>query len=83
MTSALFREHTKYVHGKHIKDLSYLNRDLRHVVIVDNNPVRSSMLAAGCAVTLAVGADARYGTASYSHQPLNGIGIKPWHGRNP
>mmetsp|Transcript_46086 Transcript_46086/g.108137 ORF Transcript_46086/g.108137 Transcript_46086/m.108137 type:complete len:396 (-) Transcript_46086:218-1405(-) len=55
VTSALFREHTKYVHGKHIKDLSYLNRDLRHVVIVDNNPV------------------------SYSHQPLNGIGIKPWH----
>jgi len=35
---ALFREHTKYVNGKHVKDLSYLNRDLRHVIIVDNNP---------------------------------------------
>mmetsp|Transcript_524 Transcript_524/g.1045 ORF Transcript_524/g.1045 Transcript_524/m.1045 type:complete len:385 (-) Transcript_524:289-1443(-) len=52
---ALYREHTKYVNGQHIKDLSYLNRDLRHVVIVDTNPV------------------------SYSYQPLNAIGIKPWH----
>ena len=32
---ALFNEHTK---GDRIKDLSYLNRDLRHVIIVDTNP---------------------------------------------
>lgn len=34
----LCRENTKYVNGKYVKDLSYLNRDLRHVVIVDTNP---------------------------------------------
>ena len=34
----LCRENTKFVNGKHVKDLSYLNRDLRHVVILDNNP---------------------------------------------
>jgi hypothetical protein len=32
---ALFNEHTK---DDRIKDLSYLNRDLRHVIIVDTNP---------------------------------------------
>ena len=32
---ALYNEHTK---GDRIKDLSYLNRDLRHVIIVDTNP---------------------------------------------
>ena len=32
---ALFNEHTK---GNRIKDLSYLNRDLRHVIMVDTNP---------------------------------------------
>jgi len=32
---ALFNEHTK---GNRIKDLSYLNRDLRHVILVDTNP---------------------------------------------
>jgi Dullard-like phosphatase family protein len=34
----LCRENTKYVNGKYVKDLSYLNRDLRHVVILDTNP---------------------------------------------
>lgn len=32
---ALFHEHTA---GNKVKDLSYLNRDLRHVIIVDTNP---------------------------------------------
>lgn len=32
---ALFNEHTA---GNRVKDLSYLNRDLRHVIIVDTNP---------------------------------------------
>ena len=34
----LCRENTKYVNGKYVKDLSYLNRDLRNVIIVDTNP---------------------------------------------
>ena len=34
----LCRENTKYENGKYVKDLSYLNRDLRHVVILDTNP---------------------------------------------
>jgi len=32
---SLYNEHTK---GNRIKDLSYLNRDLRHVILVDTNP---------------------------------------------
>lgn len=39
---SLYREHTKYVNGKHIKDLSFLNRDLRKVIIVDTNSVSYS-----------------------------------------
>lgn len=35
---ALFRESCKYTGGRFVKDLSYLNRDLRHVIIVDTNP---------------------------------------------
>ncbi|KAI6383093.1 hypothetical protein MCOR25_000281 [Pyricularia grisea] len=34
----LFREATKYVDGKIVKDLSYLNRDLSKVIIIDTNP---------------------------------------------
>ena len=35
VTHALYNEHTK---GDRIKDLSYLNRDLRHVILIDTNP---------------------------------------------
>ncbi|KAH8882555.1 NIF-domain-containing protein, partial [Thozetella sp. PMI_491] len=34
----LFREATKYKDGEVIKDLSYLNRDLSKVIIIDTNP---------------------------------------------
>ncbi|WVW81240.1 hypothetical protein I302_103231 [Kwoniella bestiolae CBS 10118] len=33
----LFREATRYVNGKVVKDLSYLNRDLSKVVLLDTN----------------------------------------------
>ncbi|KAF3913942.1 hypothetical protein ABW21_db0206497 [Orbilia brochopaga] len=34
----LFREATKYKGGKYIKDLSYLNRDLSKVIMIDTKP---------------------------------------------
>lgn len=34
----LGKEATRLVNGKYVKDLSYLNRDLRHVVVIDYNP---------------------------------------------
>ncbi|KAL2159389.1 hypothetical protein VTH06DRAFT_2393 [Thermothelomyces fergusii] len=34
----LFREATKYQDGEIVKDLSYLNRDLSKVIIIDTNP---------------------------------------------
>lgn len=34
----LYREHTKYEDGVHLKDLSILGRPISHVVIVDNIP---------------------------------------------
>ncbi|KAF9921953.1 mitochondrial inner membrane protein required for protein import, partial [Modicella reniformis] len=34
----LFRESTRYINGKHVKDLSHLNRDLSKVIIMDSNP---------------------------------------------
>ncbi|KAF9968345.1 mitochondrial inner membrane protein required for protein import [Mortierella alpina] len=34
----LFKESTRYIDGKHVKDLSHLNRDLSKVIIMDSNP---------------------------------------------
>ncbi|KAI9273709.1 HAD-like domain-containing protein [Sporodiniella umbellata] len=34
----LYREGTRYQDGKYIKDLSYLNRDLSKVIMMDSNP---------------------------------------------
>ncbi|GBF92706.1 mitochondrial import inner membrane translocase subunit-like [Raphidocelis subcapitata] len=34
----LYRQDTQYVDGKHVRDLSKLNRDLRHVLFVSANP---------------------------------------------
>ncbi|KAI5843664.1 HAD-like domain-containing protein [Tricharina praecox] len=34
----LFRAHTRYVDGKYVKDLNYLNRDLSKVVMLETNP---------------------------------------------
>lgn len=34
----LYREATKFVDGVYVKDLSALNRDLRKVIIVDDDP---------------------------------------------
>ncbi|XP_033730490.1 mitochondrial import inner membrane translocase subunit TIM50-like, partial [Pecten maximus] len=33
----LYRDSTKYVNGHHVKDLSYLNRDLSKVIMIDCN----------------------------------------------
>ncbi|PKS08351.1 hypothetical protein jhhlp_005295 [Lomentospora prolificans] len=38
----LFREATKYKDGEFVKDLSYLNRDLSKVIILDTNPAHVS-----------------------------------------
>jgi len=35
---ALFRENCLFTGGKYVKDLSYLNRDLKNVIIIDTNP---------------------------------------------
>lgn len=34
----LFRAHTRYVDGKYVKDLNYLNRDLKKVIMLETNP---------------------------------------------
>ncbi|KAF9930035.1 mitochondrial inner membrane protein required for protein import [Linnemannia zychae] len=34
----LYKESTRYINGKHVKDLSHLNRDLSKVIIMDSNP---------------------------------------------
>ncbi|CAO3632388.1 unnamed protein product [Cunninghamella echinulata] len=34
----LYRDGTRYVDGKYLKDLSHLNRDLSKVIIMDSNP---------------------------------------------
>eukprot|EP00960_Hanusia_phi_P051783 761028-Hanusia_phi.AAC.2 len=34
----LFREHTRHLKGLHVKDLSWLNRNLAKTIIVDNSP---------------------------------------------
>ncbi|GAA57102.1 mitochondrial import inner membrane translocase subunit TIM50 [Clonorchis sinensis] len=39
----LFREATRYRNGKHIKDLSCLNRDLSHVILIDWDPSAASL----------------------------------------
>ncbi|WWD22651.1 hypothetical protein CI109_107144 [Kwoniella shandongensis] len=39
----LFRESTRYVKGKVVKDLSYLNRDLSKVILLDTNPEHSAL----------------------------------------
>ncbi|RKP26158.1 HAD-like domain-containing protein, partial [Syncephalis pseudoplumigaleata] len=33
-----YRDATRYIDGKHVKDLSHLNRDLSQVIIMDSNP---------------------------------------------
>ncbi|RKP10832.1 HAD-like domain-containing protein, partial [Thamnocephalis sphaerospora] len=33
-----YRDATRYFEGKHVKDLSHLNRDLSQVIIMDSNP---------------------------------------------
>ncbi|CAO3592537.1 unnamed protein product [Absidia cylindrospora] len=39
----LYRDGTRYVDGKYIKDISHLNRDLSKVIIMDSNPAAFSM----------------------------------------
>ena len=39
----LYRESTRYVDGKYVKDLSHLNRDMSKVIIMDSNPDAFSM----------------------------------------
>lgn len=37
VSQKVFREGTRYIDGKYVKDLSALNRPLEQVVIVDDN----------------------------------------------
>ena len=39
----LYRDATRYVDGKYVKDLSHLNRDLSMVIIMDSNPESFSL----------------------------------------
>lgn len=39
----LFREATRYEGGEYIKDLSYLNRDLSKVILIDTNPAHAKL----------------------------------------
>ncbi|KAI8923739.1 HAD-like domain-containing protein [Entophlyctis helioformis] len=39
----LYREHTKLVDGKYVKDLTLLNRDLGKVIVLDTNPESYSL----------------------------------------
>jgi import inner membrane translocase subunit TIM50 len=39
----LYRDATRYVDGKYVKDLSHLNRDLSKVIIMDSNPESFSL----------------------------------------
>lgn len=41
----LFRDATKFVDGKHVKDLTHLNRSIEKIVIVDDNPDGFSLQA--------------------------------------
>ena len=38
LSGHLFRADTRYVDGKYVKDLNYLNRDLSKVVMIETNP---------------------------------------------
>ena len=37
-TARLYRDSTQYVNGKHVRDLSKLNRDMRQVMFVTADP---------------------------------------------
>ncbi|KAI9656152.1 MAG: mitochondrial inner membrane protein required for protein import [Alyxoria varia] len=39
----LFREATRYMKGEHVKDLSYLNRDLSKTLIIDTNAAHTQL----------------------------------------
>ncbi|EEB08405.1 TIM23 translocase complex subunit Tim50 [Schizosaccharomyces japonicus yFS275] len=38
VSAALGREHARYDHGKIVKDLSFMNRDLSKIILVDTDP---------------------------------------------
>ncbi|KAI8056732.1 HAD-like domain-containing protein [Syncephalis plumigaleata] len=38
-----YRDATRYIDGKHVKDLTHLNRDLSQVIIMDSNPEAFSL----------------------------------------
>lgn len=48
----LFRDATKFVDGKHVKDLTHLNRPIEKIVIVDDNPDSFSLQASLAMSTL-------------------------------
>ncbi|BFZ55455.1 mitochondrial inner membrane protein required for protein import [Savitreella phatthalungensis] len=42
LSASLFRESAKYEDGKFIKDLSYMNRPLERIILIDTNPDAAS-----------------------------------------
>lgn len=47
---ALFREHTRYHKGDLIKDLRYLNRDLKKVILLDVDPKAAQLQPDNCLI---------------------------------
>ncbi|GHJ88706.1 hypothetical protein NliqN6_5108 [Naganishia liquefaciens] len=46
----LYRESTRYIKGKIVKDLSYLNRDLSKVILLDTNPEHAALQPENCII---------------------------------
>ncbi|KAJ9117231.1 hypothetical protein QFC20_000376 [Naganishia adeliensis] len=46
----LYRESTRYIKGKIVKDLSYLNRDLSKVILLDTNAEHAALQPENCIV---------------------------------
>ncbi|KAJ9097638.1 hypothetical protein QFC21_004674 [Naganishia friedmannii] len=46
----LYRESTRYIKGKIVKDLSYLNRDLSKVILLDTDPDHAALQPENCIV---------------------------------
>ena len=50
ISQRVYRDGTRYIDGKYVKDLSALNRPLQQTLIIDDNPDCISMQV-GCGTT--------------------------------